>query len=159
MPKFNAKGLLVPNSNIGSNLEEFETEFVKNIGSKVRRHLFEKYMDYTMSLKKELTFGSFFQWIDGSFVSKKSDPNDLDIVTFTNYQELDNDANKLDMFKYPASLVNFEIDAYLVMIYPQEHKNYSLYIGDRFYWMDLFNKTRRNRNGLKMQKGFLELNF
>lgn len=159
MLNFNSKGHLVPSVNIHSTLEELEEVFVKDIGSARRKYLFDKYTLYTESLKKELIFGSFFQWIDGSFVSKKQEPNDIDLLTFVDYRELEHTPDKFEKFKYPLSLINFEIDGYLVVVYPEDHKNYHLYTGDRLYWMDLFDKTRRNRNGIKNQKGFLELNF
>lgn len=159
MLNFDRNGLLVPNLNIHSTQEELEEVFVKDIGSHHRRYLFDKYILYTESLKKELIFGSFFQWIDGSFVSKKRDPHDIDILTFVDYREFEYDSNRFEKFKYPLSLINFDIDGYIVVIYPEDHKNYPLYEGDRLYWMDLFNKTRRNKSGIKNQKGFLELNF
>lgn len=159
MLHFNAKGFLIPNLNISSSLEELESEFVDNIDSERRRHLFTKYVEYSNLLKSKLTESSLLQWIDGSFISKKSDPADIDIVSFINYKELENNDKRLDMFKYPFSLANFELDAYIVLVYPRDHKNYPLYVGDRLYWMDLFDKARRNRSGVKSPKGFLELQF
>lgn len=156
---FNSKGFLVPNLNIQSSVKELEVEFVTKIGSDRRRLLFENYIRYSNSLKKELEYVPFLQWVDGSFVSKKHEPEDFDVVSFISYQELQADKHRLDEFKYPLSLGNFEIDAYIVLVYPREHKNYPLYAGDRLYWMDLFDKAKRSRNGIKNPKGFLELNF
>jgi len=80
-------------------------------------------------------------------------------VSFVSYKELAYDVHKLDNFKYPFSINNFGVDAYIVLVYPEDHKNYPLYISDRLYWMELFDKTKRNRSGIKNPKGFLELNF
>jgi len=99
------------------------------------------------------------QWVDGSFISKKPEPNDIDVISFISYRELIEDKYKLDNFKYPSPLTNCCVDAYIVLVYPPEHKNYPLYIGDRLYWMDVFDKTKTSRNGSKHPKGFLELNF
>lgn len=159
MLNFSTKGFLIPNLNISSNLIELESEFVIKINSERRKFLFNKYTEYSNLLKNELEYSFLLQWIDGSFISKKSEPQDIDIVSFVDYKEIEENSHKLDNFKYPASLTNFGVDAYIVLVYPKEHKNYSLYIGDRLYWMDLFDKTKRNRNGLKNPKGFLELDF
>ncbi|MGB4401179.1 MAG: MauE/DoxX family redox-associated membrane protein [Daejeonella sp.] len=66
---------------------------------------------------------------------------------------------RIDDFKYPLSIEKYGVDAYIVKVYEREHKQYPLYIGDQMYWMDNFDKTRRNRNGIKLPKGFLEINY
>ena len=50
-----------------------------------RRRLFDEYLNYIIFLK-QFELGNFFQWIDGSFVSTKSKPNDIDIVTFIDFK-------------------------------------------------------------------------
>jgi signal recognition particle subunit SEC65 len=67
--------------------------------------------------------------------------------------------HQLTDFKYPNSLSKFGLDAYIVVEYPREHKNYPLYIGDKIYWMDLFDKNKRNRRGVKVPKGFVEISI
>jgi len=54
MLHFNAKGLLTPNLNISSSIEELESEFVINVNSERRRILYYKYLNYANLLKKEL---------------------------------------------------------------------------------------------------------
>jgi hypothetical protein len=67
--------------------------------------------------------------------------------------------NLLQSFKYPASEINFQVDAYIVAVYPIQHKKYYLYQHDSAYWMDQFDTTRRNKNGNRLSKGFLEINY
>ncbi|MGJ1534902.1 DUF6932 family protein [Sphingobacterium multivorum] len=55
------------------------------------------------------------------------------------------------------SLAKFGLDAYIVKVYPRTHTKYPLYIGDEMYWMDKFDKNKRNRNGVKVPKGFVEI--
>lgn len=64
---------------------------------------------------------------------------------------------KLSDFKYPNSLTKFGLDAYLVKVYPREHKLYPLFVGDQMYWMDFFDKNRRNSRGIRVPKGFIDL--
>lgn len=68
---FNAKGFLIPNINISSICVELETEFVINIHSARRKHLFDNYMKYANSLKNELAESSLSQWVDGSLLAKR----------------------------------------------------------------------------------------
>jgi len=88
---------------------------------------------------------------------KKSEPGDIDLVAFIDFAIIEALGDSLTNYKYPASAAIFGVDAYIVKIYPKNHKYYSLYIGDQSYWMDHFSKTRRNRVRNKLQKGFLEI--
>ncbi|HEY4322812.1 MAG TPA: hypothetical protein VGN20_02470 [Mucilaginibacter sp.] len=137
---------------------ELEDIFVKNIPTINRSELFKKYFSYTNSLK-EISKTNLKQWIDGSFVTKKSEPQDIDLVTFIDFSVVEALGNDLTDYKYPASQIIFGVDAYIVKTYPSDHKYYSSYLADKAYWMDFFNKTRRNRIGNKLAKGFLELNM
>ena len=159
MLTFNSRGLLVPNLSIQSDVSELEAEFVTRLGSEKRKQLFDNYLVYSTQLKQRVGNSTLLQWIDGSFVTKKMEPSDLDMVTFIDYHIAEKHGKDLENFKYPNSLANFGVDAYLVVVYPRKHSNYPLYIGDRAYWMDAFDKTKRNRNGIKHPKGFIEIAY
>ncbi|MFI5137888.1 MAG: DUF6932 family protein [Sphingobacteriales bacterium] len=159
MLNFNSNGLLVPDQNIQSNIVELEKVFVTGIQSAKRHELFSKYISYSTSLKALCNDAWFTQWIDGSFVTKKTEPRDIDLVTFIDFSIIDALDEHLTDFKYPASQNIFGIDAYIVRFYPEGHKFHRLYLSDWAYWMDRFSKTRRNRIGNKLQKGFLEINM
>ena len=154
---FNQSGLLVPGSVISSNLNELELEFVTNIPTPERITHFEGYKKYSNSLKKLCGNESLVQWIDGSFVTKEPMPKDIDLVTFIDFNLITNLGNLLQSFKYPASETNFQVDAYIVAVYPIQHKKYYLYQHDRAYWIDQFDTSRRNRKGNRYTKGFLEI--
>lgn len=154
---FDRKGNLIPNSNIKCTLELFEQVFIKDIGTPIRSTLFESFLKYTTELKNTLEGAELTCWINGSFATKKKEPNDMDLVTFINYDMLDLKEQFLQDFKYPDSLTKFGLDAYIVKVYPRSHSKYPLYIGDEMYWMDRFDKNKRNRNGVKVPKGFVEI--
>lgn len=66
---------------------EFEQFFVKPFRIGSQRHLlFAEYIRYTTNLR-QLLGHSFYQWIDGSFVSNVHSPNDIDVVSFINHQD------------------------------------------------------------------------
>ncbi|KAA5548728.1 DUF6932 family protein [Adhaeribacter rhizoryzae] len=157
MLKFNSKGLLVPNSNIKSSLSEFRTEFVTNLPYEKRQFLYDKYIQYSDKLKACCNNIELLQWIDGSFTTKISSPGDIDLVTFIDHSTFESNQQALRDFKFPESIHQYGVDAYLVIVYPIDHKKYPLFIGDRLYWMDRFDKTRRNKAGNRLPKGFLEI--
>jgi hypothetical protein len=157
MLKFNSQGFLIPAENIRSNIAEFEETFVNDTCAPKRRELFNNYIHYTNELKNWCGGIEITQWVDGSFVVKKREPRDIDLVTFIDFSVEETVKDNLADFKYPLSEIVFGVDAYLVKIYPPDHNLYKLYISDRAYWMDHFSKTRRNRIGNKSSKGFLEI--
>jgi hypothetical protein len=156
MLTFNSSGLLVPDGKIISTLTELEKEFVKNLPSDQRREIFKCYRKYCEELKEICKTDSLLQWINGSFVTKKDKPGDIDIVTFLDSETIKSLGNDLDNFKSPYSETVYNVDAYILETYPQSHKNIFFYQSDFAYWYDNFTKTRRTR-GNRLAKGFLEI--
>lgn len=158
MLTFNHSGLLVPDKKISSTIEELENEFVSKISSSKRREIFKAYVKYNEDFKKVCNLQELHQWINGSFVTKKNNPGDIDLVTFIDYETVSKLGTKLDNFKYPNSETFYGVDAYIIEVYPEEHKNNIRFLSDKAYWLDRFTKTRRIR-GNKLSKGFLEIKF
>ena len=65
--------------------------------------------------------------------------------------------DELNNFKYPNSESIYGVDAYIIEEYPEDHKLRFKYLADMAYWIDRFTKTRRNKTGNKLSKGFLEI--
>ena len=80
-------------------------------------------------------------------------------VTFINYDLVEKLGAELEIFKFPSSETVFNVDAYIVNVYPETHVNHSFYQGDVAYWNDSFTRTKRNRMGRKYPKGLLEIYF
>ncbi|RYD83002.1 MAG: hypothetical protein EOP53_02100 [Sphingobacteriales bacterium] len=156
---FTARGHLIPNLNIRASVDEIKLNFVDTFATGKRQELFEKYKEYSEELKKVVAQDELLQWIDGSFVTKDNSPGDIDMVTFLPFEVVEKQEKALENFKYPLSLNNFGVDAYIVKTYPNNHPKYALYISDRAYWMEQFDKTKRNRAGNRYPKGFLEVFF
>ena len=156
MIQFNHLGLLVPDCNIPSTIQELVTVFVRSKPTHQRTELFVKYIDYMTTMYALLENVSFIQWIDGSFTTTDANPRDIDIVTFVNFDVVTRLDSELTQFKYPASL-SFGMDAYIVRVFPPDHRSFALYAGDRAYWLERFSRTERNRRGVVHKKGFLEL--
>lgn len=158
MITFDRKGLLTPNREISCTLLELKLNFVDNIYSKTRLEIFNNYVEYSKSLKELLRIKELKQQINGSFVTKKINPKDLDFVTFINFDLFEEHEEALKAFTSNQEWLDIGIDAYIIKVYPVEHELYSFYQGDKSYWIDKFDKTRRNnRTGVKSSKGFLEI--
>ncbi len=80
---FDSDGLLVPYTAVISDLKSFKKTFVSGFpGSTTRGGIFGNYLDWLATFRSSVCEAGFYQWIDGSFVTRKNNPNDLDIVTF-----------------------------------------------------------------------------
>lgn len=145
MMEFDSKGYLKPASPIEVDLKTLEETFVTN---PYRQQLYEHYMAYLNELKNTI-HGSFEQWIDGSFVSKKLKPNDIDILTFVpSPVYLLTDAHLYELKqKYKP-----QIDAYYICKFPENHLRFAETKGDYFYWLNQFTKDRQ-----KNSKGFIKI--
>lgn len=157
MLKFNSFGHLTPAKPIKTDLNEFEATFVLNIENEKRKKLFENYQKYNQLLG-QLLQSDFYQWIDGSFVTKKQEPNDIDVVTFIDHKIAKKYKEELKEFLYPQSNEKYGIDGYLVREFEQSHRSYFGFTSDRSYWWNLFEKVKSNKKQ-KLKKGFLEIHF
>lgn len=162
MIKFDSKGYIFPYGPLQSNLEEVHSMFVFNDR---RKELFEGYLRYIQDLK-QIVDSPILQWVNGGFVTKAKDkahPKDIDIVTFlahSVYDQLDRANNKaLQGFKYPVSVANYQVDGYIVKVYPPTHRFHALTQGDRLDWLHRFSRTKADRKGVKHEKGFIELSL
>ncbi|MEN9612871.1 MAG: hypothetical protein RLZZ628_3685 [Bacteroidota bacterium] len=80
--EFDLIGHLVPYTVIETDFERFEKILVYDFPNHSSRYeILSGYKLYLEKLK-QIIGNSFFQWVDGSFVTDKLNPNDIDIVTF-----------------------------------------------------------------------------
>jgi uncharacterized protein DUF6932 len=157
MLSFDAKGLLIPDTIIVSSVSELKRHFVEDIPSVTRNGNFEKYIGYSEALKQLLSGRPLKQWINGSFVTKVSNPNDIDIVTFIDSGVVTELKEQLDNFGAKGAMDNYGVDGYILEVFPEGHPQYFFYKSDMAYWMEQFGKTRRGLDGQKSRKGFLEI--
>jgi hypothetical protein len=150
--EFDENGYLKPYKITEIDIITFEQTFVWNDD---RKKLFDEYLNYIIFLK-EFDLGNFSQWIDGSFISKKPKPNDIDIVTFIQYEKYDL------YFKEIAKLQKqFRgLDTYFVKVFPENHPSEFIYKLDKTEWDFQFSFSRINpKTGKSSKKGFVQINF
>lgn len=157
---FDIRGNLKPYDVIEISMDTFKNTFVDAFyDAPIRQELFDNYNLYMNDLSGFLT-KDFFQWIDGSYVTNKKEPNDFDLITVLDY--FDYEKNKEILEKQFASFngrQKYKVDAYIVANYPESHKNHIFTKSDFLYWRNLFGKTRVNRAKKQYEKGIIQLNF
>ena len=103
----------------------------------------------------------FIQWVDGSFVSNKENPNDIDFVNLIDFDIYKKNEQIIEskFRKYGAKNHYKRIDAYAVKVYPEGHSKETITNFDLVYWQNWFTKTKKNRMKRNFPKGFIELRF
>lgn len=158
---FDENGFLTPyNTATSVKLTDIEAYLVKPFpNSTTRQGLYSHYIDYVLDLQNNIC-PDFVQWINGSFVSQKENPQDIDLVTFIPHTIFEQFEKTLQNYKGLALKKAKGLDAYLLPLYPEEHKLH--YLNELNYqeWRILFSHTRRSpRTNKSFSKGYLSLTF
>ena len=96
---FDERGHVFPYEVIEMTLEQFEQVFVEGLEDVAhRRRLFSRYLQFVNELKKVFP-SQFFQWVGGSFATKKPFPGDIDVVTFIDYRNYEKNEPSLRALK------------------------------------------------------------
>lgn len=149
---FDPNGNLFPFEATEVSMETFQEMFVLKIaGSTTRSRLFDEYLRYAEDFKTQICPNSL-HLINGSFVTKKLNPNDIDLVVFIDYQVYELHENNIVKFKR-GGLYQC-IEAFIEKAYPLGHPFRIRYESDLLYWNDLFTKDRKER-----KKGYLKIHF
>jgi hypothetical protein len=123
--------------------------------SQTRRRLFRQWEIYNQRLKQQVGNELLAQWINGSFVTDKVNPADIDCVTFIPYESYKQSEDSLIEFYTTVSLYDSGLDAYICPIYDPQDVRYAEYQQRCADWASLFGQLRDSNN----QKGFLEISF
>jgi len=142
MFQFDDLGYIFPYEVHDLTLEEFERTFV--IDSE-RERLFKALMNLVLDLKN-LGAGEFYIWADGSFVTKKRVPGDIDLVCFIDYQQFE----KIEPYKEVLkNRYDDWLDIFFERSFPEDHPKYFTTVGKQLRWKELFGYDRHfNRKGL-----------
>jgi hypothetical protein len=108
------------------------------------------------------------QWVDGSFVEGKPDPGDVDVVSFCDYDFLNNLDTLRQQFVIEclnggeATKMTYQTHTFLVASCPVGHPYYGVFESRRLYWRKWFGRTRDvpNPSGPNLPgrlKGFVQM--
>lgn len=152
---FDIQGNLKPYDIIYCDWSTFKAEFVDAFPrSSTRRVIFENFSAYMEKLVTVIGRG-FHQWIDGSFVTRKLNPNDIDFVTFVNAKTFSRNEYILGDLREYSREQSLRLDGYLVKDYPTDHNHFFRSYLDSKQWMHQF--VRDSRKG--QSKGFIQLDY
>jgi hypothetical protein len=121
-----------------------------------RKQLLDNFLLFNKELKAILK-SPFFQWIDGSFVTNKELPNDLDVVTFVDYEVLQHFEYEMIWMKAKAK-IDWNIDNNTSHFCSSNHFQFEKYLKTREMWQRLYGTTRSNDQDIKYPKGFIQIN-
>ncbi|MBV6441853.1 MAG: hypothetical protein DYG98_23420 [Haliscomenobacteraceae bacterium CHB4] len=156
--QFDQNGYLRPYGAIPATVQVLEELFVKAFPfSDRRRWLFENYLDFISVMQRDV-FPYFVQWVNGSFVTQKQEPKDIDTLTFLDYRVYKAKSDAMERF-WSFNLENKGLDNYFVAVYPPEHELHALTLENQTRWQKLYSNTRPQKDGMILPKGFLELTF
>lgn len=154
MIEFDENGFLKPYGPSRTDLDTLEQVFVNEFTtSTTRREHFERFREYNERLRVLMSV-ELVQWIDGSFVSRKTNPNDIDVLTFVDDQLFTQHGQALKLLKNEFDKGAGRVDAYFIRVYPDGHLYRNHYESDRVQW--LFDWGRTNSRPRK-NKGLIEL--
>ncbi|NJK83043.1 MAG: hypothetical protein HC912_03720 [Saprospiraceae bacterium] len=158
--KFTSEGYLFPIGKITTDISNFEQVFVNAFPtSTTRPRLWANYLQYIQRFRQEVS-NNFVQWLDGSFVTLKENPNDIDMVTFINYHLYESMDAKQQLEHFWSYNLEYKgLDSYLMGVYPESHRNYLKYQKYCEDWHTRYCNTKQNKEVLYHVKGFIELRF
>ena len=158
--EFDERGYLKPYGIVNITLDEFIAFFVDAFPATSSRHsIFQRYRQYLEEISAQVN-GSFEQWINGSFVTDKENPKDIDFVTFIDHTIFAHKENLIEeQFRLEGARRRYNLDAYTVRVYPEDHPKHTIFEGESAYWTNWFGQTKKNRAKMKFKKGFVRIYF
>lgn len=130
-------------------LNEIEDAFVTPFPhSSTRKNVIDGYKKHTIELTQILD--QYVQFIDGSYVTNKNDPGDIDLACFADGDVVDSlpMADKMKLRALMAGKLTKAThlcDAYFCPSYPETHPKFEFYRSKRKYWMGEFGYDRTDK--------------
>jgi hypothetical protein len=146
----------LPPGRHAATVEEVEAALVEGFpGSTRRRPLFERWIAVREAIRRVTAVDS--DWLDGSYVTKKSEPDDIDMLTICDAAAIDglDEPSRALLSGLVAREISRELHlchSFLLVVYPEGHPAHAVYQASRQYWEDLFGHDRAGD-----PKGFLEI--
>ncbi|RDB07498.1 DUF6932 family protein [Runella aurantiaca] len=141
---FDPNGHLVSYDIVSIDTYQLEEYFIFN---EHRLNIYRSFKKFIHSVKA-LGLSEFDIWIDGSFATLKTRPNDIDVVCFVNHYTYDSHYKALGSLRIAFP----QVDAYFVKLYPLGHLNYNFSKFNELDWYHLLTKDRKRRS-----KGILKM--
>jgi hypothetical protein len=156
--QFDNNGHLMPYEIQEITLDEFRYFFVEKLGdSGHRTQLFNNYLRFIEDLKASFVV-PFYQWVDGSFITTKEFPGDIDVVTFMSYETITNKAAEVHHYRENAK-TEYLVDAAFCPICRWNHRYFEKYKKNEEYWNNWYRFSRPNNEFNRFPKGIIKISF
>lgn len=136
-------------------MEEVAYNFVKRMPPSTRAVLFDDFQNLRHRIREQCGNGLLEVWLNGSFISTKGEPADIDAVFHIKDTTLQDHGsfllNELQKSRGQA------VDGYILRVYPDDHKRHFRTTSDRAYWEHLFSRTKPTRTRRGFAKGFIKI--
>lgn len=138
--------------------EELRELFVENTGDRATRdRIYRRWHRHRASLASMVTVTH--QWIDGSYVTDKAKPGDIDVVNFVTAESYDGLAPSLrdivdSLTAGPDTRNQWGVDSYVVFTYPDGHPLETANGTQIDYWHTFWSSVRGRDD---IDKGFVEV--
>lgn len=178
LPDFDDKGN-IPFGCFSCHIIEFKERFVDFFhDSYSRRSRFKGFLDYSKNICKNINNSKNKFIINGSYISKKLNPNDIDFLVVFNVSTLSEKEYEFSKKEFEIQkalnqqrLFSIELekrgfmdinDIYCCDWYPlyqreKSDEKYQDYLEDKNYWLNCWGNTRPDNNGIQHPKGLVLL--
>lgn len=142
---FDKFGHLIPYDLITTDWENIELQFAQPFDQfETRQAIYEALRIYLTELKAELAIPLII-WLDGSFTTKKPDPNDVDFVIFVDTDTFQKHQSTIQRYVAKRRELNSLTDGYFVEVFPPNHTSYFVTEADTIEWYHRFGRDRHKR--------------
>jgi hypothetical protein len=169
LPPFNPKGVLPPGIHLATEAEVQATFVDAFAASKTRLDIFNGLTRWRRELSGLGIEG--LQWIDGSFVTDKVDPDDVDVITFCDYDTFAASlAGRESVLGFmlnsrEATKPAYRVHTFLSLACVRGHGGFSLFESDRTDFLRIFSFVTKVEKGVKVRdmakepKGWLSMSL
>lgn len=156
--QFDLRGNLRPYELVETNFESLPHDLVLSYGENSTRHSIFHHFEVFLDELKTILPDPLECWVDGSFVTTKENPRDIDLVLFIDYQSFNQKQDALrQLFDSFSNTQVRLVDPYPVVVYPENHRNFAFYRSDYLYWFHQFSQSKPNRAQRHFPKGIIKI--
>ncbi|GAB2599365.1 DUF6932 family protein [Spirosoma areae] len=155
MISYDQNGNVTPYKRIRLTLPEVDSYFVTAFPESTKRPVLYNYFKNYIDELKQLIARPVQQWLGGSFISNKLDPNDIDcvnLIVFNENLELTIDI-LMPYLLLGGSRDTYQVDGHLIAVYPTTDERYeAITLPSMAYWQGFLMKDRQDN-----PRGIVEL--
>ena len=178
LPDFDVRGN-IPDGCYYCGIDEFKERFVDSFtNSNSRKSRFEGFLKFIKYISKNINSRKYKIIVDGSYVTTKINPNDIDFLIILNTSELNeeecefikkenetqeilNEQRQIHLNLVETGLMDINYvyccDWYPLYKFKPYEEKYHKYLKKKIFFLDLWGNTRPDENRIQHRKGMILL--